>query len=217
MHEIAESVAVPRLYIFNTSLAIRTLPNEWKHATITAILKKGRKNFTTKLQTHKPDFNYMQNNGKHYLWCNNQSYEKQQIIQPQTVRIYNWSINSTTATTCIRYLVRNTRLGGNLDVIYCDFMKAFIRYLTKVWYTKLTSMVFRKCFGMDQFFSKWQNTLSKHKQRNFCISPGNQWHSPGQCPGAPVIPYTYKQSLPSCQLKKFCNSFLLMTPKYSEK
>ena len=43
-------------------------------------------------------------------------------IQPQTVQIYNWSINSTTATTC---MVRNTRLGGNLDVIYCDFMKAF--------------------------------------------------------------------------------------------
>ena len=94
----------------------------------------------------------MQNNGKHYPWCNNQSYEKQQIIQPQTVRIYNWSINSTTATTCIRYLVRNTRLGGNLDVIYCDFMKAFIRYLTKVWYTKLRSMVFRKCLGWISSF-----------------------------------------------------------------
>ena len=65
----------------------------------------------------------MQNNGKHYPWCNNQLYEKQQIIQPETIWIYNWSINSTTATTCIRYLVRNTRLWGNLDVIYCYFMK----------------------------------------------------------------------------------------------
>ena len=31
------------VYIFKISLATRTLPNEWKHANITAILKKGRK------------------------------------------------------------------------------------------------------------------------------------------------------------------------------
>ena len=43
IHEIAESVAVPRSYIFKTSLAIRTLPNEWKHANITAIFKQDRR------------------------------------------------------------------------------------------------------------------------------------------------------------------------------
>ena len=43
IHEIAESVAVPLTYIFKTSLATRTLPNEWKHAYITATLKKAEK------------------------------------------------------------------------------------------------------------------------------------------------------------------------------
>ena len=108
----------------------------------------------------------MQNNGKHYPWWNNQSYEKQQIIQPQTVRIYNWSINSTAATTCIRYLVRNTRLGGNLDVIYCDFMKAFDKVPHK-------SLIYKtNKYGISENVLGWISSFLN--DRTQCVNINNE-------------------------------------------
>ena len=51
IQEIAESITVPITLIFKTSLQLKELPDQWKHASVCAIFKKGNK---TKPQNYRP-------------------------------------------------------------------------------------------------------------------------------------------------------------------
>ena len=146
IHEIAESVAVPLTYIFKTSLATRTLPNEWKHANITAIFKKGRK---TLPQNYRPV-------SLTSIICKTmESIIRDAIIDHmKSNKLFSpKQFGFITGRSTVLQLLHVFNIwseildqGGNLDVIYCDLWKRLIRYLTKDWYIKLTSMVFREMF-----------------------------------------------------------------------
>ena len=43
LHEISPAISIPLTELFKTSLKTRSLPEEWKHANISAIFKKGKK------------------------------------------------------------------------------------------------------------------------------------------------------------------------------
>ena len=51
IQEIAESINTPITLIFRASLKLRELPDQWKHASVCAIFKKGTK---TKPQNYRP-------------------------------------------------------------------------------------------------------------------------------------------------------------------
>ena len=54
LREVSISISGPLADIFATSIHTKKLPDEWKHAHISVIFKKGKKNSSKQLQTSKP-------------------------------------------------------------------------------------------------------------------------------------------------------------------
>ena len=125
LHEISDVIAVPITIIFQNSLAKKDLPQEWKHAHISAIFKKGVK---TQPLNYRPVSltsvvckimeSIIRDNIITHMKENNLFSDKQ----------FGFIMGRSTTLQLLHVLDIWTEIldqGGTLDVIYCDFMKAF--------------------------------------------------------------------------------------------
>ena len=115
----------PLTIIFRTSLDTGTLPEVWKQANITAIHKKGNKHVTGNYRpvsltsiVCKILESIIRDSLVNYMKSNKFFSDKQ----------FGFIIGRSTVLQLLKVLDRWTEIldqGGYVDVIYCDFMKAF--------------------------------------------------------------------------------------------
>ena len=125
LNNAACNLAKPLSIIFKTSLKTKTLPNEWKHANISAIFKKGKK---TLPQNYRPV-------SLTSVVCKiMESIVRDAVVKHMTdnnlFSQYQFGFISGRSTVLQLLHVLNIWIeildeGGTLDAIYCDFMKAF--------------------------------------------------------------------------------------------
>ena len=125
IHEISNEICKPLCIIFQASIKSKKLPDEWKHAHVTAIYKKGAK---TKPQNYRPVSltsvvcklmeGIVRDHITDHMTTNNLFSDKQ----------FGFIGGRSTTLQLIYVLSIWTEIldqGGELDAIYCDFMKAF--------------------------------------------------------------------------------------------
>ena len=125
LNSTADSLKLPLSIIFNTSLQTRSLPNEWKHANISAIFKKGKK---TLPQNYRPV-------SLTCIICKiMESIIRDAIIKHMTENnlFSPYQFGFISGRSTVLQLLHVLKIwcevldeGGSLDAIYCDFMKAF--------------------------------------------------------------------------------------------
>ena len=125
LNNAATTLAEPLSIIFNTSLETKTLPDEWKHANISSIFKKGKK---TLPQNYRPV-------SLTSVVCKiMESIIRDAVVKHMTdnnlFSQYQFGFISGRSTVLQLLHVLNIWIdvldqGGSLDAIYCDFMKAF--------------------------------------------------------------------------------------------
>ena len=125
LYEARDMLYKPLTKIFQTSLETKTLPEDWKKANITAIHKKGSKvvagNYRPVSLTSvvcKLLETLIRNHLLKHLKSNNLLSNKQ----------FGFISGRSTVLQLIQVLEKWTEIldkGGCIDVIYCDFMKAF--------------------------------------------------------------------------------------------
>ena len=123
--EISTEICKPLKILFQASIDNKKLPTQWKHAQVTAIFKKGSK---TKAQNYRPV-------SLTSIICKLlESIVRDEIIDHmKTNKLFSpkqFGFIGGRSTTLQLLHVLNiwTEIldqGGELDVIYCDFMKAF--------------------------------------------------------------------------------------------
>ena len=125
LNEISNEICKPLQIIFQKSINTKTLPDEWKHAQVTAIFKKGNK---TKAQNYRPV-------SLTCIVCKIlESIVRDQIIDHMvrnnlfSPKQFGFISGRSTTLQLLHVLNIWTEIldqGGELDVVYCDFMKAF--------------------------------------------------------------------------------------------
>ena len=113
------------MIIFNTSIRTKKLPDEWKHARISAIYKKGKR---TAPQNYRPV-------SLTSVICKTlESIIRDEIINHMnennlfSPKQFGFLFGRSTVLQLIKVLDIWTQIldqGGCIDIIYCDFMKAF--------------------------------------------------------------------------------------------
>ena len=125
LHEMTPKITIPLTIIFNTSLRTMSLPSEWKKASVSAIFKKGNKS---------PPKNYRPVSLTAILCKVLESIIRDSVIKHMrdnelfSDRQFGFITGRSTVLQMLRVLDIWTEIldqGGSLDIIYCDFMKAF--------------------------------------------------------------------------------------------
>ena len=125
LNNTAESLALPLSIIFQTSLDTKTLPDEWKHANISAIFKKGKKTLPN---------NYRPVSLTCVVCKIMESIIRDAIIDHMTRNnlFSKYQFGFISGRSTVLQLLHVLKIwtdildqGGTLDAIYCDFMKAF--------------------------------------------------------------------------------------------
>lgn len=125
LREIASSIKTPLAILFKTSINTKTLPKDWKHANVSAIHKKGNRSAP---QNYRPV-------SLTSIICKT----LEGIIRDAIIKHMNHNIlfsakqfgflsGRSTVLQMLKVLDIWSQIldqGGCLDVIYCDFMKAF--------------------------------------------------------------------------------------------
>ena len=118
-------MALPLSIIFSTSLQTKTLPDEWKHANISAIFKKGKKTLPN---------NYRPVSLTCVVCKIMESIIRDAIVDHMTKNnlFSKYQFGFITGRSTVLQLLHVLKIwtdildqGGSLDAIYCDFMKAF--------------------------------------------------------------------------------------------
>ena len=125
LNEISASVSLPLSIIFNTSVSTMSLPQQWKHANISAIYKKGKRTLPSNYRpvsltciACKVLESIIRDSVIAHMNLNQLFSQKQ----------FGFLSKRSTVLQLIRVLDIWTEIleqGGSLDVIYMDFMKAF--------------------------------------------------------------------------------------------
>ena len=125
LREVSKEIVVPLKMILELSLKTMTLPDDWKHAHVTAIYKKGAK---TKAQNYRPV-------SLTSIVCKLfESIIRDAIIDHMTEnnlfssKQFGFISGRSTTLQLLHVLNIWSEIldqGGELDAIYCDFMKAF--------------------------------------------------------------------------------------------
>ena len=125
LHEIAPSIIKPLSVIFQTSIRVKQLPIEWKHANVSAIHKKGSRT------TPK---NYRPVSLTSVICKILESIIRDEIIKHMDANKlfspnqFGFLAGRSTVLQLLKVMDIWTKIldeGGCLDAIYCDFMKAF--------------------------------------------------------------------------------------------
>ena len=123
--ELADVLAKPLSIIFNTSLQTRTLPASWKTANVSAIFKKGD---NTNANNYRPI-------SLTSIICRiMESIIREEVIEHMkkhnlfSDKQYGFISGRSTSLQLLKVLDLWTQIldnGGQIDIIYMDFMKAF--------------------------------------------------------------------------------------------
>ena len=125
LHEVARGIALPLMIIYKTSLKTKELPSEWKHANVSAIFKKGSK---TSPKNYRPVSltciicKILESIIRDEIIIH---MERNNLFSPKQ---FGFVAGRSTILQLLHVLDIWTEIldqGGSLDVIYCDFMKAF--------------------------------------------------------------------------------------------
>ena len=125
LNNAASHLSVPLSIIFSTSLTTKTLPDEWKHANISAIFKKGKKTLPN---------NYRPVSLTCVVCKIMESIIRDAIIDHMTKNnlFSKYQFGFISGRSTVLQLLHVIKIwtdildqGGSLDAIYCDFMKAF--------------------------------------------------------------------------------------------
>ena len=125
LHEVAEGILTPLRVIFNTSLRTESLPQEWKHANVTAIYKKGQRTVPN---------NYRPVSLTCILCKVLESIIRDAVISHLkennlfSPKQFGFISQRSTVLQLLHVIDIWTEIldeGGSFEVIYCDFMKAF--------------------------------------------------------------------------------------------
>ena len=164
LHELANSISTPLSVIFNTSLTTSMLPTDWKTANISAIHKKGNKN---QAQNYRP-VSLTSISGKIL----------EQIIRDTVTehmkdndllsdKQFGFIKGCSTVLQLIKVLDSWTETlenGGCIDVVYCDFMKAFdkVPHRRLIW--KLQS------YGIKGKILDWVAAVLSHRSQRVRVN-----------------------------------------------
>ena len=125
LNELADSISYPLSIIFETSLKNKALPDEWKHANVCAIFKKGKKTLPN---------NYRPVSLTSVVCKVMESIIRDGIVDHMTrnnlfsPKQFGFLAGRSTVLQLLHVLkiwIEILDQGGSLDAIYCDFMKAF--------------------------------------------------------------------------------------------
>ena len=125
LHETTSSIIEPLTIIFNTSIQTKKLPSEWKEANVSAIYKKGNKSLPN---------NYRPVSLTAIICKILESIVRDQVINHMkqnklfSANQFGFITGRSTMLQLLKVLDIWTQIldqGGTIDVIYCDFMKAF--------------------------------------------------------------------------------------------
>ena len=125
LREITDSITTPITYIFSTSLRCMTLPSEWKHANVSSIFKKGKK---TVPQNYRPVSltcilcKIMESIIRDYV-VNHMN--KNKLFSDKQFGFISGRSTTLQLLHVLSIWCEILDEGGTIDVIYCDFMKAF--------------------------------------------------------------------------------------------
>lgn len=142
----AHSITFALTYIFNLSLNQGVFIDKWKSAFITPIFKSGRKDDVTnyrpisKLSCVSKVFEHVIHKKLFFL--------TQSLISPSQHGFYSGRSTTTNLTVFSEYCLSALELGGQIEVIYTDFSKAFDKVSIKILYAKLQAMGFHSNFLM---------------------------------------------------------------------
>ena len=164
INELAETLSVPLATIYNTSIRTTTLPNEWKHANVSVIFKKGSK---TMPKNYRPVSltsilcktlgSIIRDSIIKHMETNNLFSDKQ----------FGFITGRSTVIQLLHVLNMRTEIidqGGDLEVVYCDFMKAF----DKVPHHRLIHKIER--YGILGYTLGWIKSFLSHRTQCVVIN-----------------------------------------------
>ena len=170
LKEVSKSLCIPLAKIFDTSIRTGQIPEDWKCAYITAIFKKGNR---------KVAGNYRPVSLTSIICKLMESIVREEIIEHMkrnklfSKKQFGFISGRSTVLQLLQVLDKWTEIldmGGCVDTIYCDFMKAFdkvphLRLLHKLEKYQITGQI-----------SRWiRSFLLGRKQRVIVNGEKSEW------------------------------------------
>ena len=148
LRELSSVLSAPLSIIYNTSITSGTIPGEWKCAILTALFKKGDRKIAGNYRPIsltcicKVLESVVRENIVNHMKQNKLFSKKQ----------FGFISGHSTVLQLVQVLDKWTEIldmGGCIDVIYCDFMKAF----DKVPHLRLMHKL--GMYGISELFTSW--------------------------------------------------------------